>query len=140
MQVRSSILVARPPAAVFAFIADPANAARWRTHLVSSHGSSAAVGDRMIQTYSYQGRTEQLELEVTEYGPPERLAYKTEGQIRGRLAFQCRPEAGGTRVSMSISATVPGPAALFSGRIEKEVDTLLKSDLSRLRAALEPTA
>jgi uncharacterized protein YndB with AHSA1/START domain len=137
MQVRESILVDRPPEEVFAFIADPASAKLWRTHLIDSHGASAAVGDRMVQTYSYQGRTEQLELEITEYEPPERLAYKTEGQVRGRLAFQCRPEADGTRVSMSISATISGAAALFEGRIEKEADGLLKSDLSKLKAALE---
>lgn len=139
MQARSSILVTRPPADVFAFIADPTTAVRWRTHLIDSHGASGAVGDLMLQTFSYQGKVEQLELKVTEYHPPEHLAYKTEGLIRGRLAFQCRPEAGGTRVGMAITATVPGLAALFEGRIQKEAEDLLRSDLAGLKEALEST-
>jgi carbon monoxide dehydrogenase subunit G len=140
MQVRESILVDRPPEEVFAFIADPAKAVLWRSYLVASQGDSGAVGDRVRQTYAYEDRMETLELEVMEYKPPEHLSYKTEGRIRGRISFQCRPESGGTRVGMAISATVSGPAALFQGRIEKEADALLKSDLAKLKGALEGDA
>ena len=140
MQTRASILIARPPAETFAFVADPARASKWRTHLVSSHGSSSAIGDRVSQRYSYQGRTAQIELEVTEYDPPERLSYKTEGPVHGRASFQFRPEQWGTRVSASLSANLTGPAALFAGRIEREAEATLRSDLSRLKAALETGA
>jgi uncharacterized protein YndB with AHSA1/START domain len=137
MQLRSSILVARPPAEVFAFMADPAKAARWRTHLVSSKGASAAVGDRVVQTYSYEGKTSSVELVVSKYEPPEYLQYTAEKPVRAVFTFHCRPDGDGTRVSMTMAATVSGAAALFAGRIEREADQLLRSDLSRLKAVLE---
>lgn len=137
MQTRASVLIACMPAAAFAFIADAANDRRWRSHLVSSHGRATAVGDRITQTYSAEGKTAAIELEVTEFAPPERLGYTMHKPARARFAFQCRPEGTGTRVSMSISAELSGPAALFEGRVKTEADRILKADLAQLKRALE---
>jgi len=138
METRASVLINCTPQAAFDFITDSANDHRWRTHLISSHGHATGVGSHVTQTYSYQGRTQSIELEVTEFQPPERFAYTLHEPVRARIAFQCRAEGGATRVSMAISATVSGPAALFQGRIQSEADKLLKTDLQRLKLALEP--
>lgn len=135
MQVRASTMVACTPEEAFAFVADPANDARWRSHLVSSWGSVSGVGDHVVQTYSYEGRSKQITMEVSEYQPPERLTYLLKEPARVRLAFQFRPEAGGSRVSASLSTMLSGPAALLEGRIETEAERLLRSDLERLRIA-----
>ncbi|MDO8881103.1 MAG: SRPBCC family protein [Coriobacteriia bacterium] len=137
MNARASILIKREPAEVFAFIADPANDRVWRSHLTSSRGQVTGVGDRVTQVYSAQGKTKTVELEVTEYQPPERLSYRMHGPIRARLSFQCRPEDGGTRVSMALSADVGGVAALVSGRVEAEVVKLARTDLEQLRRVME---
>jgi uncharacterized protein YndB with AHSA1/START domain len=137
MQARASSLVARLPGEVFAFIADPANDRLWRSHLTSARGQVAAVGDRVSQTFSAQGQTKVVELEVTEFKPPERLTYRTLGPVRARLAYQCRPEGGGTRVSASLSADVGGIASLVEGRVEAEALKLVRADLARLKQVLE---
>lgn len=137
MQARSSIVIECTPGAAFAFIADAANDRTWRSHLVSSHGRATAVGDRITQTYSAEGKTATIELEVAEYAPPERLAYVMHKPARARFSFQCRAEGGGTRVSMAISANLSGPAALFEGRVQTEADRILKTDLAQLKRALE---
>jgi uncharacterized protein YndB with AHSA1/START domain len=137
MQSRASVLIGCTPEAVFDFITDTANDRRWRTHLTASHGRVAAIGDAITQTYSYEGKTQTIELEVSEYERPERLTYLMRKPARVRFSFQCRAEGGATRVSMGISADLPGPAALFAGRIQSEADKLLNSDLGRLKAALE---
>lgn len=137
MQARSSILVQCTPGAAFEFIANAANDRQWRSHLIASHGHATAVGDRITQTYSAEGKTATIELEVTEYAPPERLGYVMHKPARARFSFQCRPEDGGTRVSMSISATLSGPAALFEGRVQTEADRILRADLAQLKRALE---
>jgi carbon monoxide dehydrogenase subunit G len=138
MQARSSTRVEASPEDVFAFIADPANDRRWRSHLASSRGSVSGVGDRVTQTYSAQVGSKTVELEVTEYSPPERLAYRMSGgPVRARLAFQCRPEDGGTRVSMSLSADIGGIASIAEGRVEAEVLKLARADLAKLKQVLE---
>lgn len=137
MQARASVLIACTPGAAFAFIADAANDRAWRSHLVSSHGRATAVGDRITQNYAAEGKTASIELEVAEFDPPERLSYVMHKPARARFSFQCRPEDGGTRVSMAISATLSGPAALFEGRVQTEADKILRADLAQLKRALE---
>jgi uncharacterized protein YndB with AHSA1/START domain len=137
MQGRSSIVIAVPDETVFAFITDPANDRTWRSHLVASHGIVRGVGDRVTQTYSYQGRSQTVDLEVSEYEPPTRLTYYLTGAFRARFSFQCLPEAGGTRMGFSVSSVLTGPAALLEGRITTEVTKLARTDLERLKRVLE---
>lgn len=139
MQARASVLINCPVETVFAFISDPANDRAWRSYLDSSHGRATAVGDRITQTYSYQGKSKSVELEVSEFEPPERLGYVIHEPARARMSFHCRPDGEGTRVSITISATLSGPVALFEGRAQAEADKLLKTDLDRLKRALERT-
>lgn len=140
MQGRSSIVIAVPPEVIFHFISDPANDRVWRSHLLASHGTVQGVGDRVTQTYSYRGRTQTVDLEVSEWEPPVRLTYRLSGPIRARFSFQCLPEAGGTRVGFSVSSVLTGAAALLEGRITSEVTKLARTDLERLKRVLEPTA
>lgn len=135
MQVRASTMVPCTPAEAFAFVADPANDLRWRSHLVMSRGSVRGVGDQVVQTFSYEGHSKQITMEVAEYQPPERLAYLLREPARVRLAFQFRAETGGARVSASLSTVLSGPAMLLEGRIETEAERLLRADLERLRLA-----
>lgn len=137
MQARASVLIECMPQTAFDFVANPANDHKWRSHLASSRGHVAAAGDRVTQTYTYQGKSQTIELEVSEYEAPERLSYTIHKPARARFAFQFRPEGGATRVSMSASASLSGPAALFEGRIQSEADKLLRTDLDRLKRALE---
>ncbi len=137
MQTRASVLIECMPKTAFDFVANAANDHQWRSHLASSHGHATAVGDRITQTYSYQGKSQTIELEVAEFEPPERLSYVIHKPARARFAFQFRAEGGATRVSMSVSASLSGPAALFEGRVQSEAEKLLRTDLDRLKHVLE---
>jgi carbon monoxide dehydrogenase subunit G len=137
VQVRGSITVVCTPEATFAFMAEPANDRLWRSHLVSSHGSITRVGDQVVQTYAYQGKSKSVTLEVAEYDPPARLSYVIREQVRIRITFHITAEDSGSRVSMSASTNLSGPAALFEGRLQAEVDKLIHTDLRRLKTAVE---
>jgi carbon monoxide dehydrogenase subunit G len=139
MRVRGSVLIQREPSDVFRFVSDPSKDLSWRSHLVSSNAADAelAVGSVVRQTYSYQGHTVEAELEVTEYAPPETIDYRLRGQMRARISFTCAAEAGGTRFSMSGTYELSGPASLFEGRIQRELDEAVVADLKRLKAVLE---
>lgn len=137
MQARSSVLIARPAEEIFAFITDPANDRTWRSHLVSSRGRVGAPGDRVTQTYSYEGHSKTVEITVSEFDPPHRLTFLLTEPARARMSLTCRSEEGGTRVSAAISANLSGPAALFESRAQTELEKLLRTDLGRLKATLE---
>ena len=141
MRARGSIVIAREPGDVFGFVSDPARDTSWRSYVTAAHAAGPmVVGARARQTYSYEGRVVDLELEVTEYAPPERISFRTHGQVRARISYSCVLEAGGTRFNMSMSAEIPGPAALFESRIQRELDRTIETDLKRLKAALEQPA
>lgn len=137
MQSRGSVLVDRPIDEVFGFIRDTGNDRLWRSHLLSSRGQVNAVGDRIIQTYSAEGKAKTVEISVAELSPPERLTLAITDPVNASLSFRCRLEGTGTRVSATLSATISGPALLLAGRIQSEVDALIRRDLAALRELLE---
>jgi carbon monoxide dehydrogenase subunit G len=139
MRVRGSVVIDREPEDVFRFVSDPTKDLSWRSHLAASRSVDAelSVGSIVRQTYSYQGHTVEAELEVTECTPPATIAFRLRGQISARVNFTCEPEAGGTRFNMSGTYELSGPAALFEGRIQRELQDAVTADLKRLKAVLE---
>ena len=140
MQQRKSIYIERTPADVFRFVSDHRNDKRWRGYLVSSThigGPEDGPGQRFHQVYSYNGKYYEGDVEITEYSPPERVTFRTSGQLRARLSYLCRPERTGTRFSASASFQVSGIAALASGAIEQAVGREMERELQALRFALE---
>lgn len=137
MQSRASVLIDCMPRTAFEFIADTDNDKKWRSYLTDSEGHAMAVGDWITQTYEYKGKSKTVEFEVSEYQPPETLVYVMHEPTKARFVFHCRAEGGSTRVSMSMSANLSGPAALFAGRAQSEADKLLRTDLQSLKTALE---
>lgn len=93
VQARASVLINCPVEMAFTFIADTASDRAWRSHLDSSRGRATAVGDRFTQTYSYQGTSKSVELEVSEFEPPERLGYTVSKPARAGGALR-GPGAG----------------------------------------------
>jgi carbon monoxide dehydrogenase subunit G len=138
MRARGSIVIAREPAEVFAYVTDPGNDLMWRSFLVASHGTvPLAVGSIVRQSYSYQGNKVDVELEVTEFTPPTEAAFRAHGKFPVRFTYTCTPEAGGTRFNMAGSLELSGLASMFEGRIQSELDVAIASDLKRLKAALK---
>jgi carbon monoxide dehydrogenase subunit G len=135
------VTIEREPADVFGYMADPSKDTSWRSHLLASQidGGEMALGSIVHQRYSYQGRTFEAELEVTEYAPAEHLGFRLRGKLRARILFTCVPEAGGTRVNMSGTVELNGAAAFFEGRIQRELDQVISTDLKRLKTVLERT-
>lgn len=138
MRARGSIVIEREPADVFAYVTDPAKDLSWRSFLVTSHGPAPlAAGSMVRQTYSYQGHTVNVELEVTAYEPPDRIELKAHGSVPARIVLTCTPEDGGTRFNLSGIAELTGLASMFEGRIQRELDAAIAGDLKRLKAVLE---
>lgn len=137
MEARASVHIGRSPEAVFDFISDPANDRVWRSRIVSSRGRTTGGGDRVVQTYAYEGRSGTVELEVTEYQRPERLTLTIRDPVKVRISFGCRAEDDGTRVTASIRGEPPTAAKMFAARIQREADELVRTDLASLKRVLE---
>jgi hypothetical protein len=118
-RIHDTFTVARPPDAVFAFIAEPANLAKWQT--IKTHVTLVSDGPMGVGSLIREGnkagprRWEQL-VEVTEFEPGRVFAVRVvEGQpSSGRWAFA--PVAAGSRVDFEAGFEVPGLLAPLAKR------------------------
>jgi uncharacterized protein YndB with AHSA1/START domain len=140
LRAHKSIYIDRPPAEVFAFVADPANDMRWRTELTSASvvGEIAGgVGSHVEQTIAYQGRTATTRLDVTEYVPGERICFRVRGDARAHGCYDVCPEGAGTLFTISLTVELKGEAQMLERYVAQAIDVVTDRDLERLKTLLE---
>jgi carbon monoxide dehydrogenase subunit G len=82
MHYRRQIQVDRPPAEVFAYLADFENAADWDPGIASARRLTegpTTVGSRFEVLAPFRGKTQRFEYVVTELGPGQRIVLHGEG-------------------------------------------------------------
>jgi uncharacterized protein YndB with AHSA1/START domain len=108
----TSIEIARPPEAVFAYVTDPSQLTEWQENLLSSHTEGegpAAVGTRVVQTRRV-GRSERtMTSEITEITPPRSWAVRgVDGPVRGMVKGRVEPVADGEQSRVTIELDFEG--------------------------------
>jgi|SRR4051794_38087817 uncharacterized protein YndB with AHSA1/START domain len=135
-----TIVIARPPAEVFAFFADGENDPRWRPAVrVMRRQGPLAVGARYTQRIAGPGGREiPADIEVTELAPDERVAFRgLAGPVRPMGSYAFRPAAGGTSVTFTLDAPLTGIKKLVMAKpAQKSMDSEMTS-LDRAKAILE---
>ncbi len=140
MRARASIIVDRPPAEVFDFVADFASHPKWRSEVLSSKVmGDPGVGMRVFQRIKLQGRHSLIEARVSEWEPPEKISFRYDGPPRVRGGFLLRPESGGAKTQLTVFATVAleRGADLVEERIQGVLEGEARRDLARLKAWIE---
>ena len=86
----NTVMIRRPTAEVFAFLADFENIPRWNYAIVETHKTSQGpigVGTIYQQVRSVPSRSEE-QFELTAYDPPRRLAIRGQlGPFPSRLSY-----------------------------------------------------
>lgn len=139
MRAAHSIVVARPPEEVFAFLADVRNLPRWQTGIVDLRAEGEpALGARHVEVRSLLGKHVEATLEVTAYEPPRRLDLTVvEGPLKLRVAHTLEPADGGTLLRVEGEGE-PGKLFRFAGPLlAKAVEKQTRDDLARLKQVLE---
>jgi uncharacterized protein YndB with AHSA1/START domain len=143
--VFESIVIHRPPADVFAALADPAEDPRWATAVVAARRVPAGpltAGARFEQTVRLAGRRMRIAGIVSEYEPGRRIALAPVPRGAGPLKYVAgtrtvEPVDGGARVTFGAH----GRSGLFGGRAEPLVTWAVRRAFRRslrdLKRALE---
>jgi uncharacterized protein YndB with AHSA1/START domain len=135
-----SITIARPPADVFAYVANGENGPKWRSaNIEIKRESGEGVGAIYRQTVpGPMGRRVKADYEVTAYEPPNRLAFKAiAGPVRPTGEFKLAKAGDGTKITFSLEAQMSLVKRLLMGRaVRKSMDVEMKS-LDKLKAVLE---
>ena len=134
------VTIARPPAEVFAFIADGLNAPRWRSHvldiaLISGSGASAVYKQGVRGPF---GRRLDADYEISAYEPDRHLAFRViAGPLRPTGEFRLDGADGGTHLTFFLKAELTGfRKLLMGGAVQKTMDAEAAAT-ERLKHVLE---
>ena len=138
--------IAAPADLVFAAVADVEHFARAvedieRVEFVSE--TRAGLGTRFRETRVMRGREATVELEITEFAPPERVRFLSEaGGVQWDTVFEVTAAGdGSTRLSMVMEATpLTFMARLFMPLMKGMVRKAIASDMDAVEAYCERAA
>ena len=135
-----TVVIDRPVADVFAFVADGENAQKWRPGVLEVSRKS---GDGQGTVYRQivkgpGGRKIDADYEVTEYQPPVHLAFRAiAGPVRPVGSYDLRSQDGGTELTFRLSAEIGGWKKLvMGGAVQKTMDAEMAA-LDQLKKVLE---
>ena len=135
-----TIVIHRPPADVFAFLADGENGTKWRPGVLDiTHASGEGLGATYRQGVKGPGgRRIAADYEITDYQPSHKIAFKAiAGPVRPTGEYVLDVTEDGTKVTFSLDAQLPLLKGLFMGRaVQGSMDAEIAA-LQRLKQVLE---
>jgi uncharacterized membrane protein len=141
-EAKREITINRPREEVFSFLANVENDMAWRPGILDiAHSSGSGEGARYHQGVKGPfGRRVSADIEITEYRPPELIAFRTlSGPVRPTGRYELADTDGGTRVRFVLEAELKGLQKLMAPMVKKSMGNQV-SALQKLKQALETPA
>ena len=138
----ASVLIDRPRADVFAFVADARNRPRWDESVDSEELTSPepiGVGSTVRTTMRSMGREYVIDWKITEHEPPRRQTVEsTSGPFPTTLLWEVSDgEDGKTRAEFSLTGRPSGLLRLLQPLIARDTQRTLDEAFPRLKQVLE---
>ena len=131
----NEIVVNRPVAEVFAFLADAENDAQWRPGVIEIKRASETTYHQKVKGPG--GRSVSADVEVTESRPNELIAFRaTSGPVRPRGRYVLSADGDGTRVRFELEAELGGLKRLMAPMVQRTMNSEVAA-LSNLKRVLE---
>jgi uncharacterized protein YndB with AHSA1/START domain len=138
-EATNSVVVRRPPADVFAFLADGENNSRWRPGVIDIRRKSGE-GKGTVYEQGVKGpfgRRVAADYEVTDFEPGRRLGFRAiAGPVRPEGSYELEEADGGTRVTFTLRLTPQGFSRLMAPMVARTMRSEV-DQLDRLREVLE---
>lgn len=140
MKFDNVVTIDRPPAEVFAYLAQFENIPRWNYAIRETRKLTSGlvgVGTRYRQVRTLPSRSEE-EFEVVEFEPHRRLAVDGDlALLHGRVTYVLDDSNGATTLTNSMDLRASGPANLVAKLATRKVKTAVAANLGVLKALLE---
>lgn len=139
MRLEHELTIARPPAAVFAYLADPANLTEWQKSVQRiTAPDEVAVGARFIEERSRLGRVFRSTLEIVELEPDRLFTIQVvDGPVTARIRHELAADGAGTRLSVLAEAELDGLPRVIRSVVARTVDSEFARDFATLKRILE---
>jgi carbon monoxide dehydrogenase subunit G len=137
----ASVVIARPPDEVFAFVSDARNRPSWDDGVASEELTSPepiGVGSTVRTRMRSMGRDYEIDWEVVEHQPPTRQRIEsTSGPFPMTLLYELTGDSDGTSVVFSVSGRPAGLTRLMEPVIARSTQRNLDVGFARLKELLE---
>jgi uncharacterized protein YndB with AHSA1/START domain len=131
----------RPPQEVFDFFTNPANASRWQNGTKSAKWiTDGQVGEGSVfqSVGKLLGRETTMDIEITQYDPPNILGMKGKsGPMKFEATNKFEPNDSGTLLAQTFVGEVGGFFNLAEGLAIKQLQKQVESDGQTLKKVLE---
>ena len=137
----NEVVVERPPAEVFAFLADAENDRAWRPGVLDIErvsGDGPGAGARYRQGIKGPGgRRIDADVETTAYEPDRLVGFRaTAGPVRPEGRYELAPSGGGTRVRFALHAELRGLKVAMAPAVRRTMASEV-GHLENLKRVLE---
>ena len=140
MKFTNTITIDRPPAAVFAYLADLENLPRWNYAISETRKTSdgpVGVGSRYRQTRTLPTRSEEA-FEVTEFEPDRRLSIRGAlGPFHSEATYLLAPTDDGTVLTNAMNLRPSGALRLVAPLAASRIKSAVAANLEALKQILE---
>jgi uncharacterized membrane protein len=141
---RVEVLISRPLAEVFAFVADARNRPRWDDSVESEELTSPepiGVGSTVRTRLRSMGRDYEYTWEIVEHEPNDRITIQsTSGPFPTVLAFELEGDEQQTRVDFAVTGRPVGMLRVLQPLIARNTQRNLEASFPRLKEVLEAGA
>jgi uncharacterized membrane protein len=135
------VVIARPPADVFAYLVDLDNLPAWQGSVVEvrrDDDGRLRSGARFTEVRRLAGRRLESTIEVATLEPERELTLRAvSGPVRGTVRHLLEPAGGGTRVRIVGELAGGGLRGLAGPLLERAARREVEADLRRLKQVLE---
>ena len=143
MRYELAIEIARPPAEVYAYLADPTHLPDWQEDVEEVRGAPGgplAAGASFTEVRSFLGKRAESTLEATVAEPGKELSLATvSGPVRVSIRHRLEQVGEGTLVLVEVEADA-GTLLGLGGPLRKAAERRARGDFERLKAVLETRA
>jgi uncharacterized protein YndB with AHSA1/START domain len=140
MKFTNTITIDRPPATVFAYLANLENLPQWNYALAETRQLTPgppAVGTRYRQTRTIPVHTEES-LEITELTPNRNLTVQgTLNSLPAKLTYTLTPDDRGTTLTNTVDLHPPRPLNLLAPIALSRIKSAVAANLAALKQLLE---
>ena len=141
MRYELAVEIARPPAEVWAYLADPTHLPGWQADVEEIRGASGgplSIGETFTEVRSFLGKRAESTLEVTRAEPGRELSLRTvSGPVRVEIRHLLEPAGDGTVVRVEAEADAGKLFGLGGPLLRKAAERRACGDFERLKSLLE---
>jgi uncharacterized membrane protein len=140
IKVESSVVIDKPLAEVYAYVAGGEHSTEWQGSVISvvNEGPPNTVGSRFVETRKFMGQDMKTTLEIVAVEPNAKWVSKVvKGPVPYEVTVTFEASGSGTKMTTKVEGEPTGFFKIAEGMVAGQLEKSLAEDGQRLKKLLE---